>query len=586
MKSLSKSAVCLVAALMAGNAQVHPGFTLQSINFTPNNLFTPSQGGNRALPLVGDFDIFPDGRVAIAEWGVPGSVFIVSGLNTGANPAQVTRFAKGLDNVMGIAIANNTVYVMEKEALTQLVDANGDGTADDYNSVNQAFPSDNSMLNFPYDMEYMNGSFYSAMSSDVHTGGYDWGSERWTPNTSLPGRSTLYRLNLDGTSSAFACGFRNPNGMGVNGSDIFTSDNQGSWLPSSKVILVKQGRFYGHQTLPENPCQTTNNDIESPPVVWNNWDNNETGRSSGNPIVLKQGRFAGQILVPDLVVGRQNPVFRVFVENIGGELQGCILPFIKSGTQTGVHRIKEAANGNIYLGMLGSNGGWDFRSGMAPGFQLLRDNGTAVFEIKAVRSLGNQNFELEFTKPVGTAAAQAGTYTVTKWRQIAAEAYGGGNNSNNTALTVQSATVSSDRMKVNLQIGNLTAGWVVKFTFTGLAAQDGSSLFTHFAVYTLNRFGPGTDYQPAPTSVASRNGQDAEWKLIPEKGNYRLVFGEISPAPATVSVFDMRGSKVLATRLVQGPDFLLETDNLAKGLYHVRVQKGNGRTMSRRLLLP
>jgi hypothetical protein len=573
MKPLTKALLGLGAALGAwAQAQVHPGFTLTSVNFTPGNLFTPSQGGNRALPLVGDFDIFPDGRVAIAEWGVPGSVFIVSGLNTGANPAQVTRFAKGLDNVMGIAIADNTVYVMEKEALTQLVDVNGDGTADDYNSVNQAFPSDNSMLNFPYDMEYMNGAFYTALSSDVHTGGYDWGSSRWN-NTSLPGRSTLYRLNLDGTSQAIACGFRNPNGMAVNGADIFTTDNQGSWLPSSKVIHIKQGRFYGHQTIPENPCQTANNDSESPPVVWNNWDNNETGRSSGNPVVLKQGRFAGQILVPDLVVGRQNPVFRVFVENVGGELQGCILPFIKSGTQTGVHRIKEAANGNLYLGMLGSNGGWNYRSGMVPGFQVLRDNGNAVFEIKAVRSLGNQNFELEFTKPVGNAAGQTGTYTVTKWRQVPQENYGGGNNSNNTSLSVQSATISPDRLKVNLQIGNLTAGWVVKFAFSGLSAQDGSSLFTHFAVYTLNRFGPGTDYRPATTPVASQRSSAPDWKLIPGNGRHRLLFSG-SGIRRMAAVYALSGAKVLEAR-TDTPELVLETGTLAKGLYHVLVQEGN-----------
>src|SRR5690606_16393153 len=215
---------------------------------------------------------------------------------------QVKRFAKGLDNVMGLTIVDDVIYVLEREGLTQLLDTDDDGVADQYNSINQAFPSNTSMLNLAYDLGYRDGAFWAAMSADVSAGGYSWGSSRKPGTQALPGRATLYKLNLDGTAEAWASGFRNPNGMGVFGQDLFVTENEGSWTPSSKLIHVKQGRFYGHRTNPPGAIQTLNNDVQSPPVIWTNWEtsgNHSTGRSVGNPIILQKGRYAGDFLIPD-----------------------------------------------------------------------------------------------------------------------------------------------------------------------------------------------------------------------------------------------------------------------------------------------
>lgn len=578
MRRISLQAAFLGLAAGMASAQVHGGYTLTSVSFA-NNIFTSS---NSSRPLVGDMEFLPDGRVVVAEWGVPSSLFILSGFPS-LTGVQVKRFAKGLDNVMGIEVVGNDIYVMEREGLTKLVDKDGDGVADEYNNVNQAFPSDNSMLNLPYDIEYLDGSFYAGLSSDVHTGGYDWGASQWPGTQALAGRSTMYKLNPDGTSSTVACGFRNPNGMDINGDDIFVSENQGSWTPSSKVIHVRQGKFYGHRTNPANACQTSNNNTETPPVVWANWDNNEVGRSWGNPLVLRYGRFAGQILVPDLVVNHANPVVRVFVEEVGGELQGVILPFIKTGTLTGVHRLKQAANGDIYMGDLGSNCCWGARSGMAGGFQVLRDNNGAVFEIKAVRSMGSGSFEIEFTEPV----SNAGSYTVTKWRQVAAEEYGGGNNTGNTALTSSAAISATDNKRVTLTVGNLTTGWVVKIVPSGVTAVSGRSLFTQFAVYTLNKFGPGTDYKPeVPTGAVDRpRNAEAGWKLVSGNGSHVLRFNGDLSAPRDIAVYDLRGTRRLELRGETGAESRLNTAGLPKGMYMVRVTEARN-TSSGALMIP
>lgn len=586
MKNLMHSLLIPGLAVGAAMAQVHPAFTREGATFSPNNLFT-KQSMNANLPLVGGMDVFPDGRVAIVEWGCPGSVFVLSGLDKGSSGIKATRFAVGLDNAMGLKIVNNTVYVMEKEALTQLVDTDNDGVADEYNSINEAFPSDNGMLNFSYDLGYLNGAFYAALSSDVHVGGQDWGSGSWPGTTALAGRSTLYKLNTDGTSSAVACGFRNPNGMWTNGEDLFVTDNQGSWEPSSKVIHIKQGRFYGHRTNPANACQTANNNVESPPLAWSNYGDGDdaTGRSWGNGVVLTQGLYAGQMLVGELVQDHVNKVVRVFSENVGGELQGALMPFVKGGVN-GVYRIKEGPNGRIYLGLLGSNCCWGARGGMTPGFDVLVPNGKTAFDVLAVRNKGNNSFEIEFTKPVGASGGTAGNYKAVMWQNNAVEAYGGGNMSNKTNLTVGAAAVSADKMKVTLTISGLQTGRIVKLNFANITADDGTALFTSFALYTLNKFGPGTDYKAVTTAAAPSFRPQAGWKLVAGEGAVYMRFDGGLGAPKDIAVYDLAGTKRLGMNGVSGSEIRLETAGLPKGMYMVRVFEAHRAIGSGALLVP
>lgn len=593
--------VGLTATAAVSQVGIHPSYTFHNMSgqFVPANMFY----GPNPLPLVGAMDVFPDGRVAIAEWGVPASVYILSGFNTGNTNIQVRRFAKGLDNVMGLKIVDGVIYVLEREGLTQLLDTDANGVADQYNSINQAFPSNTSMLNLSYDLGYRDGAFWAALSADVSQGGYSWGSSQKSGTTALPGRATLYKLNLDGTVEPWASGFRNPNGMGVFGSDLFVTDNEGSWTPSSKLIHVKQGRFYGHRTNPPGGIQTLNNNVQSPPVIWTNWESgatesHSTGRSIGNPIILKQGRYAGQFLIPDFPPDyAENRIFRVFVEDIGGELQGVILPFVKGGTTMGPHRIQELADGSLVVGIIGSNCCWGGRNGMGKGFNVLRPNAAAPvpFEVLAVRSTSANTFEVEFTKPP-LDAGQTSKYSLRTWRHIAVENYGGGRNQNAANLTVSSATPSADGRKVTLTVSGLPTPAaleaeggtrLVKFAFNGMTASatPGDTLWTHFAVYTLNKYGPGTDYEPVSVKPSAPRATQAGVKLTAGAGYHTLNFLWHTPNARSVALYDMKGAKRFELRNVLGSSVRLETGALSKGLYVVRVST-SGRNASEAAALP
>jgi hypothetical protein len=411
----------------------------------------------------------------------------------------------------------------------------------------------------------------------------------------------MYRLNLDGTSDAWATGFRNPNGMGVNGQDLFVTDNEGSWTPTSKLIHVKQGRFYGHRSNPVNPIQTAANNVESRPVIWTNWESSATqsfGRSVGNPIVLRKGPWAGQFIIPDFPPDyAANRIFRVFVEKINGELQGVIFPFIKGGTTTGPHRIKEMDDGSLVVGIIGSNCCWGARSAMGKGLNILRPSGaTAPFEILAIRSKGPQTFEVEFNRaPVD--ANLTTKYTLTTWRNVPVETYGGGRNTGTTTLGVTSATVSGDGKKVTLQVTGLpdaptlaseAGGRVVKFVFNSLTsgATADDALWTNFAVYTLNQYGPGADYQVVSVAPqAAERREAASWKLTQGAGHHVIRFLLDDGAAKNVAVYDLKGGKRLELRGVQGATARLETAGLGKGFYMVRVSGAQGAAASSQPLM-
>src|SRR5262249_27390327 len=62
----------------------------------------------------------------------------------------------------------------------------------------------------------------------------------------LPG--AVLEIPVDGSDATIYCtGFRVPNGMGMLPDGRLTvSDNQGNWMPASKINLVRQGGFYGY----------------------------------------------------------------------------------------------------------------------------------------------------------------------------------------------------------------------------------------------------------------------------------------------------------------------------------------------------
>ena len=120
---------------------------------------------------VGGVATLPDGRIAVCTRR--GDVWTIenpSGANN--NPPSFTLFATGLHEPLGLAYKDDALYAAQRGELTKLVDKNGDGKADVYETV-YAWP-----ISGHYH-EYSFGPKLDPDGSFFVTGNVAFGDEEW-----------------------------------------------------------------------------------------------------------------------------------------------------------------------------------------------------------------------------------------------------------------------------------------------------------------------------------------------------------------------------------------------------------------------
>ncbi|MFJ4467980.1 family 16 glycoside hydrolase [Streptomyces sp. NPDC089424] len=442
-------------------------------------------------PQVSGMDWLPDGRLAISTWGgsnnVAGEVYLLDNVTGATSRDEVTveKVATGLREPMGIKYVDGSLYVSQKHELTRLVDRDGDDVTDEYRTV-ATWPYGGNFHEFAFGLLYRDGYFYVNLSVAI-----DYGGATTTPQPA-PGRGTTYKVSRKtGHISPVAGGLRTPNGIGW-GPDggLFTTDNQGGWLPSSKLVQIKQDRFFNHYTEPAGPFE------DSPvtaPVLW--LPQNEIANSPSTPLYLSKGRFAGQMLIGDVTYGGLQ---RAYLEKVKGQYQGAVFRYTQ-GLEAGVNRISLGPDGAIYAGGLGADGNWGQEGKLRFGLQKLTPNGGNTFDIKTMRAVPG-GFDLTYTQPLSTetAAQLAEHYRAEQWRYTPTTDYGGPK-IGEERLAVRSATLSGDGRTVRLRLDGLESGHVVHVRSPRpFTSASGESLWSTEAWYTLNEI-PGK--QPPPATL-------------------------------------------------------------------------------------
>ncbi|MGC5039156.1 family 16 glycoside hydrolase [Streptomyces sp. DT190] len=441
-------------------------------------------------PQVSGMDWLPDGRLAISTWGgsdnVAGEVYLLDNVTgrTSRDKVTVKKVAEGLREPMGIKYVDGSLYVSQKHELTRLVDDDGDDVTDTYRTV-ATWPYGGNFHEFAFGLLYRDGYFYVNLSVAI-----DYGGATTTPQPA-PGRGTTYRISKKtGRISPVAGGLRTPNGIGWGpGGGLFTTDNQGGWLPSSKLVQIKQDRFFNHYTEPAGPFESS---PVTAPVLW--LPQNEIANSPSTPLYMKKGQFAGQMLIGDVTYGGLQ---RAYLEKVKGQYQGAVFRYTQ-GLEAGVNRLSLGPDGAVYAGGLGADGNWGQEGKLRFGLQKLTPNGGNTFDIKTMRAVPG-GFDLTYTQPVSeqTAAQLAERYRVEQWRYTPTTDYGGPKIAEER-LAVRSATLSDDGRTVRLRTDGLKPGHVVHVRSPRpFTSASGEALWSTEAWYTLNAL-PGKQ-PPAAT---------------------------------------------------------------------------------------
>lgn len=490
---------------------------------------------------VGGMCTLPNGDVALATRR--GDIWIVNNAYmTGGTQPYYRKFASGLHEILGLVYKNGAFYAAQRGELTKLIDKNGDGKADVYETV----------ANLPISGHYHEYTFGPKVLPDgsmIVTGNVAFGDEEWWRGESrVPFRGWAIRITDDGKVEPYATGMRSPCGIGEIDGEFWYGDNQGDWMGSGFISQVNKGDFMGHPAglkwsgIEGSPIKLTydqhvalinhrkernslgnyikpenienergkylfemKKDIPSlkTPAVW--LPHGILGISTSEILKIPTtnsdfGPFAGQVLVGDQ--GKSN-ISRVMLEKVKGEYQGAAIMF-REGFQSGILRMTWGTDGSLFAGE--TNRGWGSAGDKTAGLERLVWTGKMPFEMKTVRAT-TDGFEIEFTKPINKSTAQNFlSYNVESFIYKYHPVYGSPP-VDKKVCTVKGIKVSEDGMKVRLLVDGLRQYYVHEIKLEGIKDASGLNLLHNTAYYTLNNFPDGdklTGFIPRPANLKTK----------------------------------------------------------------------------------
>jgi hypothetical protein len=347
---------------------------------------------------------------------------------------------------MGVRVVDGAVYVTCRDRITRLHDTNADGEADFYESFFADPDVSPNFHAFNFDLQTdAEGNFFYAKSGQY-------------TDFALPG--AILKVAPDGRSySVYCTGLRTPNGMGMSPDGRpLVSDNQGNWVPASKVTLAREDGFYGvFKSINTSGAGKQTRDDFDPPAVWLP---QELDSSSGGQLWVDDERFgplSGRYLHTSFGKGWMYPLL---IDAAGGEPQGAVwrLPL---QFDAGIQRLRvNPRDGQVYAVGLS---GWQGPSGGADGaLQRVRYTGGDKPLLIGAHARSN-GVEFVFSAPVDEAGARdVSRYEARRWNYRWARSYGSAHYSlenpereGQDAVRVESVTVSADGRSVFVQLADM-----------------------------------------------------------------------------------------------------------------------------------
>ncbi|WP_231741995.1 DUF7133 domain-containing protein [Stieleria varia] len=437
---------------------------------------------------AGCFDVLPDNRLAIGTRR--GEIFLVDGAFDENPKTTFHQYAAGLDEVMGISFHDDAFTVTQQTEVTRIKDTNGDGRADDFQTLSDAW-------GFRHYHEF---AFGSKPDADGNTWVALCLSESY--RSKVPFRGWCVKVTADGETNPVCSGIRSPCGIGPNEHGVmFYAESQGPWNGSCSLKVLQPGGFMGHPVsfnwyplapemgpAPTEPNTRSRLELERkrvpqlvPYAVV--FPYIKMGRSISGFTVDhtggKFGPFENQIFIGDFSL---SVMMRATTEQVNGVWQGACYPF-REGLATGLLACQFTPQGDLIVG--GTNRGWPVRGPRPYALQRLDWTGKMPFEVKEINARSD-GFQVTFTKPVDpTVAADPASYVLSTFTHIYQQGYGSPE-VDQTTPRVSAATVSDDGLSVRLRIDGLVQGHVHEFDFAKLRSAESSPLLHANAYYTLN----------------------------------------------------------------------------------------------------
>jgi len=294
----------------------------------------------------------PDNQLAIGTRR--GDIFLVKGAFDKNPQTTYTRFAHGLDEVMGMSYRDGAFVITQQTEVTRITDENADGRADHFRTLSDKWGFRN----------YHEVAFGSKPDPE----GNVWVALCLSKSyhSDVPFRGWCLKVTPEGKTLPVCSGIRSPCGIGPNEHGVMIyAESQGPWNGSCSLKVLEQGGFMGHPV--SFNWYDLAKEMGDKPVVPNTRSRLMTERQRVKELVpyavvfpyIRMGRsisgfmvdktggkfgpFENQLFVTDFSL---SVVMRATTEKVNGVWQGACYPF-REGLATGLLACQFTPRGDL-----------------------------------------------------------------------------------------------------------------------------------------------------------------------------------------------------------------------------------------------
>lgn len=279
-----------------------------------------------------------------------------------------TMIAEGLLDSLGVIVEEDCLVVGQKTEVTRLRDEDGDGFYETFETLSDDFLiTDNYHEYLHGPAKGKDGNYYFLLNLS-HTDGRHIHKANGRFMGSQGGyRGWALQVTPEGKTSPYAMGLRSPAGLSADPEGtLYYTENQGEYNGTSKLHLLKEGRYYGH---PSGLVDLPGMKPDSEEIAWDRWvpkrevsvallPHARIANSPGSPVWDttggKFGPFAGEIFCGDQTL---STLFRILPKE---DNEAAVIHFA-DGFPSGVMRLCFDQAGDLYVGQTGR--GWRARGG-------------------------------------------------------------------------------------------------------------------------------------------------------------------------------------------------------------------------------
>jgi putative heme-binding domain-containing protein len=430
--------------------------------FAVDVLTAPEANPWNAQVRFSGIDFTGSDEAVICSWD--GDVWRVKGITSPTGTLTWRRIASGLFQPLGIKVIKGEIFVGCRDRILKLVDLNGDGMTDRYDTFND----DHQVTEHFHE-------FAMGLETDAAGNVYYAKSARHGLPAVVPHHGTLIKVSPDGkTTEIVANGFRAANGVCVEEDGTFwVTDQEGHWNPKNRINHVRQGGFYGNM-FGYHDVTDSSDSAMIPPAMW---ITNAFDRSPAELVRVKSAKWQpidGALLELSYGEGR---VHLVLTEPASGERgeqgvsQGGLVALPIPDLPTGIMRGRfNAADGQFYVcGLYAWAGNRQHPGGF---FRIRRTEQPLTIPVALHAEPGK--LAIEFPLPLGTSAADMKGWKIRAWDLERTKKYGS-DHLNERDLPVTAAQLSSDGRRVELTVPGFGPTWCYSLKWD-MSAADGTPI--------------------------------------------------------------------------------------------------------------